>query len=680
MSVQVSYPGVYIDEFAPGAPIHGVGTGVAAFIGPAASGDLNTPEKITTFDAFKAIFGNLPLPGFYLWYAVRGFFENEGQVCYVVRASNGDYDSLDLMNGGNRAAVHVRALQPGDNVTAGRPIRVQVVAASLVPNTTKVFQPSAQLAAASAAGDRGLTLAAGQGVNFKPGDWLTVAATGERVQVLNVNGDALRFSTGLAAAHAVNDVVRLADAPIGTQIIRVQPTAALPANSLVSGTILTVTQGASTDTQIVDSVKTEAVGPGQQLTYRVTFQEGLAIGLSLDPANAATVQSREFTLQVSQGAGPATQYPNLSMDPGHPSYFVNEINGIDTLIEVSLVDPAPPDAPPNNLPAVVAPTNLTGGADEILSLMTSVNYVNALNQLQQVDDVNIIAIPDAVTLRTHPAPPATPLPDWTGIASVQQAIIAHCELLADRFGVLDPGPGLNLFGDTAHPNSGIDQQRQGLDSTRGYAALYYPWLRVESVSGSELLAVPPSGHVCGIMARTDSLRGVFKAPAGIESTVNGAVEVTQTMSNIDQGQLNPIGINIIRVFNTGGRPTVWGVRTTATDSNWQYVNIRRLFLFLEKSIQQGILWAVFEPNNYSLWQKLNLTIKAFLREQWREGALFGAKEEEAFYVRIDDVLNPFSEQALGRLHIEIGVRPSYPAEFIIVRIGIWDGGSQVTES
>ena len=125
---------------------------------------------------------------------------------------------------------------------------------------------------------------------------------------------------------------------------------------------------------------------------------------------------------------------------------------------------------------------------------------------------------------------------------------------------------------------------------------------------------------------------------------------------------------------------LWGARTTATDRNWQYVNIRRLFLFLEESIQEGIRWAVFEPNNLGLWQKLRRSIRDFLTQQWRNGALFGEEPDDAFYVRIDEVLNPFSEQALGRLHIEIGVRPSYPAEFIIVRIGIWQGGSEVTET
>jgi phage tail sheath protein FI len=261
----------------------------------------------------------------------------------------------------------------------------------------------------------------------------------------------------------------------------------------------------------------------------------------------------------------------------------------------------------------------------------------------------------------------------TSVATVQTAVIAHCEQLADRFAVLDTRPGLKP---TETP---LETQRAGLDSTRGYAALYYPWLRVPPAAPGPLVLVPPSGHVCGIIARSDTQRGVHKAPAN--EIVNGALGVEVSMSDAEQGQLNKFkNINVIRVFRTGGRPVLFGARTTATDSNWQYVNIRRLFLYLEESIQEGIAWAIFEPNNLQLWQKLSRSITEFLMRAWRDGALFGATPKEAFYVRIDEALNPPTERALGRLTIEIGVKPSYPAEFIIVRIGIWQGGSDVSEA
>jgi hypothetical protein len=161
--------------------------------------------------------------------------------------------------------------------------------------------------------------------------------------------------------------------------------------------------------------------------------------------------------------------------------------------------------------------------------------------------------------------------------------------------------------------------------------------------------------------------------------LNDAVAITQNMTDQEQGVLNLQGINVIRTFTSGGRPTLFGARTTASDKNWQYVNIRRLFLFLEESIATALRSSLFEPNNTEQWGKLNRVLPAFLTQQWQEGALFGKKAEEAFYVKIDEELNPFNEQALGKLNIEIGVRPTYPAEFIVVRIGIWDGGMAVSE-
>ena len=660
MAVQVSYPGVYIDEFAPGPPIQGVGTSTAAFIGVAAAGDLDEPTKVTNFDQFKAIFGEQPVPGFYLWYSVRAFFENAGQVCYIVRASNGDYATLTLQDRAANNLIRVRARQPGIPAPA---IGVTIAATSLVPATTILFQPTTALTAAPAGRD--LTVTAGQGARFRPGDYITIAAAGERVQIVrvtpNVGGDVIRIGSDLTGAYIAGDTVRLADAAVGARTIRIQlvPPGPVTPDALVQGTILTVTQGALTDSQVVDSVQFEPAAGGLGPTYRVTFRQGLDIPLSLDPANGANVQSEEFNFVVTQGAA-VTTYSNLSVDGAHPRYFVNIINQ-SALIRVEAIEPPPPDAPPNNLPnaGVFA---LAGGANENLAGLADNDFIDALNTLREIDDVNIIAVPDRIN------------------DAVRQAVISHCEEMQDRFGVLDaapPAPGTLFSEQPLFGANSPEAERPGLDSTRGYAAYYFPWLTVLPATTGAPLVVPPSGHVCGIFARSDNSRGVHKAPAN--EIVRGSLGVARTMSDIDQGQLNLQGINVVRVFQAGGRPILWGARTTATDRNWQYVNVRRLFLFLEESIAEGIRYAVFEPNNLQLWQKLKRSITDFLTRAWRDGALFGAKAEDAFYVRIDEVLNPFSEQALGRLNIEIGVRPTYPAEFIIVRIGIFQGGSEVTE-
>jgi phage tail sheath protein FI len=309
---------------------------------------------------------------------------------------------------------------------------------------------------------------------------------------------------------------------------------------------------------------------------------------------------------------------------------------------------------------VQANAPLPNGAVDDVTQLTISDYTASIDTLLVIDDVNLISIPDAITL-----------PNGNGVA-VQQYAITHCEQTGDRFAVLDAQPGLALFG----ANS-ILTQRAALDSVRGYAGLYYPWLQVPPVGAGGPVLVPPSGHVCGVIAQVDNSRGVFKAPAN--EIINGAVGLDIPMSDADQGQINIAGVNAIRQFQ-GGPPTIWGARTTATDTNWQYVNVRRLFIFLEQSIEQGISWAVFEPNNTALWAKLKRTITEFLTRVWRDGALFGATADQAFYVRIDDTLNPPTTRALGQLFIQVGVCPSYPAEFIILQIGIWQGGSTVSES
>jgi phage tail sheath protein FI len=664
MGVQVTYPGVYIDEFAPAGPIEGVGTSTAAFIGAAASGELRTPVKITSFDQFAETFGDQPLPGFYLWYAVRGFFENSGKICYVVRASNGAHSALTLIDrttAGNDV-ISVRARRPG---VPSPPITVQVTANAQPVLTGTLYQPTSTFTVTAA---REVTLPdANAAAQFRPGDIVDLGVSDPRTEIQRVGGVILRMTSNLAGALNSTGTIRLADATIETRTVRIGPPTSqgtFQPGILVPGTMLTIVQGASSATQLVDVVQAEPLAltsPATPLTtYRVTFRQGINVNLNLDPANPAQVRSEEFNIMVGQGASSRT-YPNLAIDPAHPRYFASEVltdgpNEPTGLVRVDPIERAIAVVPPDNLPKILTtPAALGGGTAEDLTILGDAEFVEALDTLRKIDDVNQIAIPDRTT------------------ATVQQAVIAHCEQMADRFGVLDAQPGLDLFGATS-----IDAQRLGLDSTRGFSALYYPWLRVARVGPGKPILVPPSGHVCGVYARSDNTRGVHKAPGN--EFVNGAVGVERTMSNDEQGELNLKGINVIRVFQTGGRPVVWGARTTATDTNWQYVNVRRLFLFLEESISKNLArTAIFEPNTPGLWAKLHRSITDFLTRVWRDGALFGETAEKAFYVRIDEVLNPDSDRALGRLYIEIGVRPAYPAEFIIVRIGIWYGGSEVSE-
>ena len=257
-----------------------------------------------------------------------------------------------------------------------------------------------------------------------------------------------------------------------------------------------------------------------------------------------------------------------------------------------------------------------------------------------MDDVNILMIPDRRT------------------QAIQRALIDHCEQMQERFAVLDPETA-------ASTTTEMETQRQTRGSDRGYAALYYPWLVISNPVGGGEIAVPPCGHIAGLYARVDGERGVFKAPAN-ETLRGGVLGLTETLTDADQAPLNDAGINVIRSF-VGRGIRVWGARTTAPTSatQWRYVNVRRLLLFIEESIQEGTEGSVFEPNNQALWETLKRQVGGFLNRIWRSGALVGSTAEEAYRVRIDEELNPPEVRALGQLRIEVRVAPTTPAEFIV---------------
>ncbi|KFA94832.1 phage tail sheath family protein [Archangium violaceum] len=259
-------------------------------------------------------------------------------------------------------------------------------------------------------------------------------------------------------------------------------------------------------------------------------------------------------------------------------------------------------------------------------------------------------------------------------ATTQESLISHCENMKERIALIDgpreTAPG-NLNKEATPPDS------PPLSKRSSYAACYYPWLQVFDPATQDdpltkgLKYVPPVGHVAGIYARVDATRGVHKAPAN--EPVRGALDVRWPISTSLQDGLNPEGINCIRDLD--GTIKVWGARTRAdsSEADFRYVNVRRLFCYLRDSIDGGLQWAVFEPNNPELWARITRNTRAFLTQVWSTGALFGATPEEAFYVKCDAENNPPAERDVGRVITEIGVAITRPAEFVIFKIGQWSG-------
>jgi len=268
-----------------------------------------------------------------------------------------------------------------------------------------------------------------------------------------------------------------------------------------------------------------------------------------------------------------------------------------------------------------------------------------LKCLDEVDEIAIIAAPGQVS------------------AAVQDALLSHCETRKDRFAILDSPETIS---------GGVDKLPKPRDSK--YGAYYFPWIQVYDPDKGNIF-VPPSGHIAGVYSRTDSERGVHKAPAN--EIIRGALGMKYNVSKGEQDLLNPKGINAIRFMN--GAIRIWGARTLSTDPSWRYISVRRLFIMVESSIERATQWVVFEPNDHRLWKRVQRTISSFLTLLWRNGALMGTAPEQAFYVKCDEETNPPEVIDAGQLVVEIGLAPVKPAEFVIFRIGQMQSGGGVEE-
>jgi phage tail sheath protein FI len=307
---------------------------------------------------------------------------------------------------------------------------------------------------------------------------------------------------------------------------------------------------------------------------------------------------------------------------------------------------------------------LQGGEVKALAVTTSqfegnVARREGIGALEALDEVTMVCVPDLMSSYQQGDI------DLDGIKAVQTMVLAHCERLKYRFAILDAPPDMSPqeIGDWRHKQAGYDSK---------YGALYYPWIEVPNPLGGNgtTLLVPPSGHLAGIYARTDEQRGVHKAPAN--EVVAEAIDLELNVTKEEQDMLNPMGVNCLRAF-PGRGIRVWGARTLSSDPAWRYINVRRLFNFVEASIEAGTQWVVFEPNDEDLWARVRRDVTAFLRRVWLSGALFGSTPEQAFYVKCDGELNPPEVRDAGQLIIEVGLAPVKPAEFVIFRISQWAG-------
>ncbi len=369
---------------------------------------------------------------------------------------------------------------------------------------------------------------------------------------------------------------------------------------------------------------------------------------STDPADLANPNRREpDVLEV---------YDNLTERTGASNNVVTVLNTSSRLVRVAWVDPDNParlpDQPFTALDGTgddgsgISVADFRGDLDPIPGPPTELELLGrgrGLAALETIDEISLLLAPDEVR--------AAPV----DLSQVTRDIIDQCEILKDRFAIVS---AVQAAGD-------VQNIRPPRDTS--YAAFYYPWIQVYDPTIGDLRLIPPTGHIAGIFARTDIERGVHKAPAN--EVVRGAREMQFPVTKRDQDVLNPRGVNCVRDFRSDGRGIrLWGARTMSSDGEWKYVNVRRLFLFVEESIDEGTQWVVFEPNDEPIWAKVRRSITNFLISVWHSGALMGTTQDEAFFVKCDRTTMTQDDIDNGRLICYIGIAPVKPAEFVIFRI------------
>ncbi len=609
-------PGVYVEETSfRQKTLEGVSTSTAGFVGIARFGPVEgEPELLTSFNEFERLYGGLESINLggepranYLAHAVRAFFEEGGQRCYVAR----------VFEAGTAANLGVSQSQPSSTpvaltISARFPGRAGDMRITFMPRLGQNVLRQDPLS------DPANPVAQLQGV--KPFDTVLLTPSGGGAgtpQTVSRNGDELELIDDSDPASPVVTTLSDLASDLG-QTVQV-----LTVDVLIERPIERPLQP---DLHYSDG---EFI---QGFTLHPKDSRSLTQYFQAEPASRRMAQTVPFSIDFTNPAG-------------------GDASGIH--IAQELFDFA-------NLASNV--TLLSGGADGILPLPATyrgssgdgngvADKKSGLGALEALEDISIVAVPGYSFGYIGGTED-----QQRSVRAIQQHLIVHCEKMRYRIGVLDSPNGASL--------SEVREYRAQVDSK--YAAMYYPWIKVVDPLTGEELDLPPSGNVAGIYARNDVERGVQKAPAN--EVVRMAVGFETFISKAQQDVLNPEGINCFRFFEGRGY-RLWGARTVSSDNEWKYVNLRRYFAYLERSIDKGTQVFVFESNGERLWENVRRTVEDFLLNEWKSSRLMGVTPEEAFFVRCDRTTMTQNDIDNGRLICLVGVAPLRPAEFVIFRIG-----------
>jgi Bacteriophage tail sheath protein len=681
-------PGVYLEEVQLKAPsIEGVSTSTTGMVGAATRGPIfGRPVLVTNMLQFRQTFGG-PVTGTgvgsELFYAAQGFFANGGRRLYVVRAAGaaaaaakfatqGGY--VGRLAAGADAATGQPVLQPADLLGLADGASIQL---SMVRDGVTYTSTARQVAAGGINRATGAVTLNGN-LDITPAGPASYSAR-RTAFVTKLNGLDANGLPDNAVARPASIVIDAADVGAAGNLI------VITASHVRGGRGIYQSVDASANNRNLIRLRSGSgfysnawveIDRGSQQPRRfrrVIAVNGPVLTLSgpalvdadfapAPPQTETVISVREFALTVNLD-GITETFPSLTLENVPGKFVTDVINRGSNLVRINAALPAetnpffyPSGDDGLTLRVTTAGIDADPDAASLRGVDNGPGRRSGLRALEEIADISIIAVPGV------------------GEISVQEAMIEQCERLKYRIALLDP----EVAGTTPPTLVDIQNQRRRFDSK--YAAIYYPRIVLRDAT-DVARAIGPAGHMAGVCARIDNARGVFKAPGN--ETIRNIVNVEAVLTQGEHEILNPApnNINVIRDFRDSGRGLrIYGARCITSDNDWKYLPVRRLFIFLERSLDIGTQWAVLEPNDQRLWDKLTDSVDGFLTTQWHAGALMGTEKAQAFYIRIGTSTMTQDDIDNGRLIMEIGVAPVKPAEFVIIRIGQWAGGSFAEEA
>lgn len=650
-----TYPGVYVEEVSSGVrPIALASTSTAAFIGQSEKGDLSDAKLIFNFTQFQAYYGNF-LPNSYLAHSVYQYFNNGGSIAYIIRVAGANTATANLVLADRAAAgqetMTIAAASAG---FWGNNIEVEITNGTVDPNN------EFNLLVYKGSGEDALLLEVFENLSMvnTAGNFVEKVTSTSKSIVITVNDANPTLASAEARGASIGGAAPTALVAPETQMrINIDGDGYQEIDLTLgvgggAGQVANLNTPANIAGAIQFVVRNE-IAPLRASTAAGAFTAFTAVVEAVDAVNVLVLRSGSSSesssvtiARASDNANNATGFLSLGQLDGGSETMGAAITRPAT---ISYAVDADRYALGDHSPlAVTGPViSIEAGSDGD-PIINEQPYVDALSLLDTKEDVSLISIP--------------------GVASPT--------LFGDAVNYCDNRPLSDCFfiGDMPQDYDTV-QEAQGFVASIGnkisYGAAYMPWLYMNDLTGasSQPIAVPPSGFLAGIYAKTDARRGVWKAPAGTAATVAGASGLVANITDVEQGLLNvtPYHVNVIRQFASAGR-VVWGARTITNDTEWMYIPVRRMAILLRVSIYRGIQWAVFEPNDTPLWQALRLNITSFMMTLYRRGAFQGNSPGDAFFVKVDSETTTQDDINAGIVNMQVGFAPLKPAEFIVVQI------------